>query len=416
MVSDSGGPRPGHSVFTGHLLDALDGAAASVDGIITANSVMAYVYDRVAKDQHSRQTPHYGFLDGDGDFIFSEIPTDHHEDQAKKKEESNIIISVSPTLAEQSDNSPSKGPTDIVKEYLSEARHRIKLDDLFEKEVRRVISQLGTDAFPNSTSHYMGTDAIKKEFAERIKKYEDIVKQLQGMMALLGKWAGPEHRNILERVFARIAELNTDHNGLTVWIGLRWYPISLLMYSGGIAALAAGNYDNLAPVLTAKVGVEYRAQNVQEVIIPTVSGMLEVTRSELFKTLPGHGNNYTPESEYLFKALQPALEDVLFLGRSYEFLFDRFEILRALVYADIVERSSSNQVSDRVWGPIGRFGWKYNSHRSGPDDPYSQLVLEASRSQDSWPPLRAGLFNGSYERFNDLATRFGGLLSNLGWF
>jgi len=70
-VADLGGPRPGHSIFTGHLLDAITGKAANKDGIISANAVMAYVYEHVAKDPHSKQTPHYGFLDGDGDFIFT---------------------------------------------------------------------------------------------------------------------------------------------------------------------------------------------------------------------------------------------------------------------------------------------------------------------------------------------------------
>ena len=71
VVADAGGPIPNHSVFTGHFLQALQGKAATSDGVITANGVMAYVYDRVAKDLHSQQTPHYGFLDGDGDFIFN---------------------------------------------------------------------------------------------------------------------------------------------------------------------------------------------------------------------------------------------------------------------------------------------------------------------------------------------------------
>src|SRR2546425_1565907 len=71
VVSDVGGPRPGHSVFTGHLLEALEGKAATSSGILSANAVMAYVYDKVSTDGQSKQTPHYGYLDGDGDFLFS---------------------------------------------------------------------------------------------------------------------------------------------------------------------------------------------------------------------------------------------------------------------------------------------------------------------------------------------------------
>ena len=53
-VADANGPRQGHSLFTGHLLDALEGAATS-EGVITASGVMAYVYQKVASDPYSRQ-------------------------------------------------------------------------------------------------------------------------------------------------------------------------------------------------------------------------------------------------------------------------------------------------------------------------------------------------------------------------
>ncbi|MCL5236691.1 MAG: hypothetical protein M1353_02420 [Nitrospirae bacterium] len=86
VVADAGGPIPGHSVFTGHLLQGLEGNAATPDGIITANGVMAYVYERVAKDLNSDQTPHFGFIDGDGDFIFTapmltSISKEHEKDE-----------------------------------------------------------------------------------------------------------------------------------------------------------------------------------------------------------------------------------------------------------------------------------------------------------------------------------------------
>jgi uncharacterized caspase-like protein len=84
VVADAGGPRPNHSVFTGHLLDALEGAAATSDGVLTANGVMAYVYDKVARDPNSRQTPHYGHFDGDGDLIFAAPPLANIPDEAER--------------------------------------------------------------------------------------------------------------------------------------------------------------------------------------------------------------------------------------------------------------------------------------------------------------------------------------------
>lgn len=90
-VADSGGPRSGHSIFTGHLLDALEGNAADAHGTTSANAVMAYVYERVAKDPHSQQSPHFGFFDGDGDFIFSTSISLPSGDQAEK-EGSDLLI------------------------------------------------------------------------------------------------------------------------------------------------------------------------------------------------------------------------------------------------------------------------------------------------------------------------------------
>lgn len=45
VVADSGGPIPDHSVFTGHLIEGLKGRAANESGIMTASSLMSYVYN-----------------------------------------------------------------------------------------------------------------------------------------------------------------------------------------------------------------------------------------------------------------------------------------------------------------------------------------------------------------------------------
>ena len=43
VVSDSGGPLPNNSVFTAQLPEGMRGKAATEQGIITANGLMAYV-------------------------------------------------------------------------------------------------------------------------------------------------------------------------------------------------------------------------------------------------------------------------------------------------------------------------------------------------------------------------------------
>ena len=99
LVADSGGPRKDHSIFTGYLLNALDGDGAREDGVITANSVMANVYEKVGTDYASEQLPHYGYLDGDGDLIFN--PHLISEDLVTQEDSPSEIITHSKSLKEK---------------------------------------------------------------------------------------------------------------------------------------------------------------------------------------------------------------------------------------------------------------------------------------------------------------------------
>ncbi len=357
VVADAGGPRPGHSIFTGHLLDALEGGAASSDGVISANAVMAYVYDRVARDPHSRQSPHYGFLDGDGDLIFK-APTLGAltaDDQIDK----DVLIQVPAVVSAPDSEAAEQALPDLVKDYLSEPRSRIRLDDLVTREIRSALHETREEIFPVQTTTVTPTD-----FSERLRRYERAMTRLTTITILVARWAGPENQPMLERIAARMADNNESGSGKVVWLGLRWYPLTLLTYAGGI----------------------------------------------VFKKLPGHERNFAPESEYLFKALQPGIEDLLFLGNSYEDLFDRYEMLQALVYADLVNRASRG-----VWGPPGRFGWKHLRRFSR--SPFDALVAEAEREGPNWLLLQTGLFAKSIDRFKEIAAAYREqILEHLPWY
>lgn len=402
-VSDSGGPKSGHSIFTGYFLEALDGAAAPRDGFITANNVMAYVYDRVAKDHYSRQTPHYGFLDGDGDFIFNASKLEKLAITSEKDED--ILVEIPATFQTPNVHEESSSDIDLIKEYLSDPRYKIKLDDLVTLEIRRVLQRIGDDNFP------VNTDSVNpNEFAERLKSYETIISDLLNIIILISKWGDNIHLAIIEKLLARICDSFPTSGGKVVWVGLRWYPILLLLYAGGIASLSSNNYVSLARILMTRVHSRSSGDEPLEVIIPTIKEISEVQRTDIFKALPGHERNYVPKSEYVFKVLQPYLDDILFLGRSYESFFDAFEVYFALVYADL----RHDKYGD-IWGPPGRFGWKYKS-RIKSYDPFMQIIKDADALRDDWPPLKVGMFHSSYERFKKISTGYEKLLKGLNWY
>ena len=402
VVSDAGGPRPGHSVFTGHLLDGLEGAAASADGLITANGVMAYVYDKVAKDYQSHQTPHYGFLDGDGDMILDLSPLEKIDDVPGKDKD--ILVEIPPSTVAQANGISPRMLVDQMKEYLSDPRYRIRLYDTVSSEVRSVLARIGEEQFP-----IQGVPATKEEFAERLSRYEEAILDLATVVVMLARWGDHGHRKSLEQVFARLPDIHSVSGGLIMYLGLRWYPISFLSYVGGIAALAAEDYKNLAAILITPVRTDYD-EVAHPIVVPTVEGMLDVQRTNAFKMLPGHERHHVPYSEYMFKAVQPRIDDLLFVGRDYERLFDWFEVILALAYAD-----STFDGRDKAWGPIGRFGWKLSSrHRE--ENPIDEVVREAALQKEDWKPLHAGFFHGSYSRFEEVSASYREQLEGLNWF
>ena len=398
-VADANGPRPGHSLFTGYFLDAVEGAAAGTDGAITANGVMSFVYDRVSKDPYSRQSPHFGFLDGDGDFVLT-MPRELESVQDDKIETDILIDSMLPSVsAESGDDRIAHSET--VKNYLSEPRYRIRLDDFLNEDLRAFIRS--TRVLSAATE-----GVIPATISERLRQYERSSERLSTAMLLTARWGGNDFRATLTRLAGRLVETAESQDGSQSPAVLRWYPAEYTMYASGIAALVGEDYGVLHDVFTAKTAPRVQGEPSRPLLVAVIDGMQDAARIELFKRLPGHENQYTPRSEYLFKALQPLIEDALYVGRAYEDLFDRYEIFAALTYADLTQAARR-----RVWGPAGRFAWKLA--RQVGQDPFTSLVAEAKLSGSQWPPLKSGFFQGSLERFEMLATEYAALVGKFGW-
>jgi uncharacterized caspase-like protein len=345
-VADGGGIRPGHSIFTAHLLNALEGSASTQEGIITANGVMAYVYDHVANDQYSHQTPHYGFVDGDGDFIFDTSILDlkkkaseknGSEGEKKEGEKGDIDILINTSAQITTPFEAEMPMASSMKELLSDTSKKIKLDDFIASNIRHFLSETDLRHFP-----VQGISADKDNFIERLSQYEELTNNLQQTVILLAKWGNIEQLQQLERIFTRLAEADKGSAGVTLWLQFTWYPIQLLMYSAGISALSAKNYNALKIILETLVKIDSTSDRMESLVIVVGSNLSFL--HDTFKWLPGHERHYVPRSEHLYTNLQPVLEDILFLGKSYEQLFDYFEILFAIVYA---------HKSQGDWGPPG---------------------------------------------------------------
>lgn len=400
VVSDSGGPIPSHSVFTGHLIEGIRGKAANEHGVITASGLMAYVYTKVANDLNSEQTPHYGQFDGDGDFII--VAPNIDELSGDERKDIDELFSI-PYAEAMKGAATLEQKVDYIKELLSSQKSHIKLHDFAIEEVRAFLSSTSEDNFATIGSF------SDEEFFNRISSYENYTRDLGAIFALIASWAADSELEVLRKIISRASDrLIESQGGLNVWLNLRWYPLLLLLYQAGIAAVESKNYKALSTILYTKLGGSDYDSHDSYFAQKLSNGVLELTRAEVFKRIPGHENQYTPISEYLFKQVQPELDNIFFLGKGYESSFDEFEILYALVVADL-----RLQDEHRFWGPIGRFGWKFSSREDR--SPFVRLTSEAFSLKEQWPPIKAGMFGGSYERFEEAANGFKETLGKLNW-
>lgn len=400
VVSDSGGPIPDHSVFTGHLIEGMRGKAANEHGVITASGLMAYVYTKVANDLNSEQTPHYGQFDGDGDFIIIAPNLDSLANDERKDIDELILV---PYAGEARNNVTLKEKVDYVKELLSSQKSHIKLHDFAIDEVRLFLSETSEDNFA------VGGIYSREEFLSRISSYESYTRDLGAIFAVMAYWATESEFEVLRKIISRSSDrLIERQGGQTVWLSLRWYPLLLILYQAGIAAVESKNYKALSEILYAKLGESDYDNNEPYFAQKLFGGMAELTRVDVFKHIPGHERHHTPLSEYLFKQIQPVIDDLFFLGKGYEASFDEFEVLYALVVFDL-----KLQKDGRAWGPIGRFGWKFSSREE--NSPFSRVITEASNLKEHWSPIKSGMFGGSYERFEKAAGELRQLLERLNW-
>lgn len=398
VVADSGGPIPNHSVFTGHLIEALKGKAATPDGVMTASAVMSYVYTRVANDKNSHQTPHWGQIDGDGDMLL--LAPSFSELEASDTKDIDRLVSL-PFLEPTHVLDGTEAKVTRVKELLASESGAIGLHDLLSTEVRRFLAVTTEDAFAPSGQF------SQPEFVSRMERYEAAAQDISLLLACVAQWGRPSHLATLQKCIARSSDRLESTGGLTVWLALRWYPVLLELYCSGLAAVDARRFDSLAAIFgTTLPSSDYR-QASDTFVEAASTAVQELNRTNVLKQIPGHERNHTPLSEYLLKILQPKLDDALFLGKNYEVAFDTFEVYFALCAAD------ARLVNEHAaWGPIGRFGWK----RGRDNSPLERVIKEAEVQKSEWPPLKAGLFGGDFERFKKVAEQFKQLVGRLNWY
>ena len=136
---------------------------------------------------------------------------------------------------------------ETTKRYLPEARHRIRLHDLAERELEAVQNQLTSGNFEPQFKGTTNEERLQ-EIHRRMQQYEPIVQRLDAVLATIAFHDQGENTHLLTSSIERLCE-NPHNAGDTMLVDLNYYPALLATYSAGVAAFAANRHLSLAAVL-----------------------------------------------------------------------------------------------------------------------------------------------------------------------
>lgn len=288
-----------------------------------------------------------------------------------------------------------------LKNYLSDDRHRIRAYDLVMNETERVYEKLSEAHFP-----VQRTPFIEDEFIKRVKAYEAVTEILTFMFVTGCFWGEKLHQPIWEKSLTRIGDLAL-RNGVKGWLDLKKYPALLLLYAGGLAAVASGRYSTLASLLTGARLREGGEAYPAGLVLHTYEVM---DRDSAQWLTDRQGKYYTPLSDYLFRLFREPLREFLPADADYQGCFDRSEYLLALVHFDLREKHKYGF----QWAPIGCFGWRHRLDQS--ERISAEVEQEVAIAGEKWPPLQVGLFDGSLDRLNIAKQGVDTFVARLPWY
>ena len=223
-----GGPN-GHSVFTGRLIEILE---ASGD-FITANEIQAILKERVFNDAKGRgfvQTPSFGSLSGNGDFVF--VPNIQQKVQDNKTELARLEaelkqLEVREAEAKRKQNEQQLRDSELArkevekrvkaeqlrKQRLAEEQQRIEAETKERKylqaqklEGEKRLAVLKADLEKRKQSlHLSGASASIESAVAEIKKLHV---RMQEIESTLERELAPTRQQVLQRYSQKIADLD----------------------------------------------------------------------------------------------------------------------------------------------------------------------------------------------------------------
>lgn len=292
---------------------------------------------------------------------------------------------------------------------------------LLRSAARAVIEVCSDSAqFPPGYSSRVPTEQIT-EYVQIADRYLAAVAPLLPLVIEACRVQSPELERECKQVVAALAEPRplVQESGSLITTGrtqqleaLAVLPATLMMYAGSIAAIEHENYGAVR-ALTTDAAVAYSVFAPRKVAVLDKAGPWDVVGGERYLGLALRAAQTGVLTDELLQALasgrlprRPVYPVSLFVfdalrsyfpdhtDSQYLTLFDAAEILFSLGATDLAAQRSPgfNQAE------LGLFVAHASESHPFEDTGTAQMLAEARSAGEQWPPVQAGLFDGSGKR------------------
>ena len=266
-----------------------------------------------------------------------------------------------------------------LKKYISDPKYRIQYSELIGEAVERVINAVPTHDF-NASIPLETTEALTM----RVRSYEAACSILLSMAAVGGSWAEEDHYAIWRRALERLTVMPAVFGRVNpIAVGLRRYPATLLLYTLGLAALCADNFQFLSRLFSIVIREHEGESRTVPQILPPFCLFGPINVSTNLGLLEGMARHHTPLNDWMQVVLREYLRDIVYSSEQYDLLFDRLEILIALSFAYHEKRPPGF-----YWAPLGPYIYRNQNKIQILEEIEKSILMLQSES----PFVKSGIF------------------------
>lgn len=274
----------------------------------------------------------------------------------------------------------------LLKEYLPEIRHQVRLHDLLLGERNRTLDRLESQTFDVNQWE-------SGRFAEQVQRYEVSLASLLALAYHSGIWSQGEQGRFWADTIAEFTRRSQNLSGTTALIDLVEYPAALVLHAYLLGTVVGNRPDQFGAVAALKVNFgRYGEIALGDRL--NASTLIADGGQARFKAIPELANRKVPASDRMANILRPISQQELRSDSSFDEAFARVEIALSLGYA---ERLVADQFGDQFWSPVGRFSY-LNQIRTRIFEEWQADYTKLGAK--SIPSLMAGLVHAP--RFDDM--------------